>query len=102
MIRRPPRSTLFPTRRSSDLLLTSPPHQVGVDTFQKGVHLGPVELAVVVHPSTQEHTPRFNQLPQLLGRQPLKATTPHLQAFALQRHPAHRRRVRRKDGLSFS
>src|SRR2546425_2312360 len=80
MIRRPPRSTLFPTRRSSDLLALGPHRRLAAQTSRalelvRGEHLS-MEMRAFIAASledeaewrSEEHTSELQSLAYLVCR----------------------------------
>src|SRR5207302_3847648 len=63
MIRRPPRSTLFPTRRSSDLCLANASRY-----FEKQIRLRPLEIAFWLATRSEEHTSELQSRENLVCR----------------------------------
>src|SRR5436190_11853195 len=74
MIRRPPRSTLFPTRRSSDLsrctreVLPPPSDNGRVDPAFDLDRLGWLQFESGIHPRSEEHTSELQSHSDLVCR----------------------------------
>src|SRR5437867_12200914 len=76
----PPRLEAFePTQ--PPVLLARPPHQVGVDAFEKRIHLGPVEPAPVGHPASHDWFDRFREVVQSAVWLPVKPPAADFPAF---------------------
>src|SRR2546422_8492072 len=69
MIRRPPRSTLFPTRRSSDLLEDRHGHQLGEHVVDLQRDHGPVTIGKeIAAQRSEEHTSELQSRLHLVCR----------------------------------
>src|SRR2546425_2710976 len=81
MIRRPPRSTLFPTRRSSDLVMYDWDDRTVADYAYREVRLNPPHTRTDFDPArSEEHTSELQSLAYLVCRLLLekkKTTSPH-------------------------
>src|SRR6266704_6505667 len=63
------------------VLLAGPSHQVGVDAFEKRIHLGPVEPAPVGHPASHDWVDRFREITQSVIRSPVEPPVTNFPAF---------------------
>src|SRR6266511_2294512 len=72
-------------------LSASPPHQVGVDAAQETVHLGPVELAVVLHPAADDGIHPLSEFCQVPGGPQMQSPPADCLSLVLERVLADRR-----------